>query len=48
MPPIHHQKLGEEVKAVFCRDFDEDCFRLPLGVRFLLDRLLFLDITPLF
>ena len=42
MPPIHHQRLAEAVKVGFCRG-------LPVGFRFFLTRLLFLDIeTPFF
>ena len=39
MPPIHHRRLAEAVEVGFCRG-------LPVGFRFLLVRLLFLDIMP--
>jgi len=38
MPPIHHQRLAEAAEAGLCWG----CFRLLLGFRFLLVRLLFL------
>ena len=42
MPAIHHHRLAEAVEAGFCWD-------LPVGFRFFLARLLFLDIeTPFF
>jgi hypothetical protein len=45
MPPIHHQRLAEAVEVGF--RWDLVCFCLLVGFRFLLVRLLFLDIgTP--